>query len=671
MLIFRIFRPDAALYTASVLGLAGVGQVPGQQPGNALVRYVRAADAEFRWTVSETRSKSGARIVGIDMTSQKWREHFWLHRVLLIVPKKIRNPDSALLLISGKKNIDGYAGIFAKLAEQAGAITAVVNGVPKQPLYDGKKEDALIAYTFSQYIETGDETWPLLFPMVKTVVRAMDTVQKFARKELGHDVMRFTLTGASKRGWTTYLTGAVDQRVAAMAPMVFDVLNMKVQTDWSEKVWGKQSEMIRDYTERGLVGKAEDPRMEQIRAWVDPYSYRRQYPQPKLIMLGANDPYWVVDSTRHYFRDLAEPKLIFQMPNAGHDLGGGKDAIETLGAFYQMIADRETLPQFRWRIEGGLNEQATLAISSTKPIQRLELWTAQSSNRDFRPAKWKCKRIKGTGKTEATISIDRPASGWTGYFVTADFKTERGNRYTLSTEARVVPDLLAGEQVDLSNARKPNGDTELRQWLENMVGHHGFSLDEVQIATGLAASEIQTALHRFGIQRYGEATQGDGKTLKVLPYPGGRHPRIGFLDGAINPQRETKVSVFLPWDPRSYVVVDVPEAIWSNLGLTYLAHTHVPTVWSKQGIDLPKLEWNRLADGSFAMSRELPNGIRFGSKVVPRADRVDMEMSLHNGTKEKLTGMRVQNCVMLKDAQGFSAQWNENKVMQKHKSTWV
>ena len=68
--------------------------------------------------------------------------------------------------------------------------------------------------------------------------------------------------------------------------------------------------------------------------------------------------------------------------------------------------------------------------------------------------------------------------------------------------------------------------------------------------------------------------------LKVLPYPGGRHPRIGFLDGAIRPQRETKFSVFLPWDLSQYVVVDLPEAIWMKRGkdreLLYLAHTARP-----------------------------------------------------------------------------------------------
>jgi hypothetical protein len=130
------------------------------------------------------------------------------------------------------------------------------------------------------------------------------------------------------------------------------------------------------------------------------------------------------------------------------------------------------------------------------------------------------------------------------------------------------------------------------------------------------------------------------------------------------PQRETKVSVFAPWADGGYVVVDVPEAIFSNLGLTYLAHTHIPTLWEQQGVTLPRLEWRRHAEGRLTSERVLPNGIAFGAEVKPGADGVRMGLWLHNGTAGKLTGLRVQNCVMLAGATGFAAQTLTNKVLQ-------
>jgi hypothetical protein len=205
--------------------------------------------------------------------------------------------------------------------------------------------------------------------------------------------------------------------------------------------------------------------------------------------------------------------------------------------------------------------------------------------------------------------------------------------------------------------RRATSDDDLRYWLENMATHR-YSPDEMSDVLGLPTNENATAMRRLNIQPR-RASEG----LLVLPYPGGRHPRIGFLDGAVEPQRETKFSVFTPWDAASYVVIDLPEAIFSNLGLIYLAHTHVPTVWSQQGIALPSLEWKRNADGSLESERVLPNRIAFGAKVQPVTNGVRMELWLRNGTDQPLTGLRVQNCVMLKGAAEFNQQTNVNKVL--------
>jgi predicted amidohydrolase len=216
----------------------------------------------------------------------------------------------------------------------------------------------------------------------------------------------------------------------------------------------------------------------------------------------------------------------------------------------------------------------------------------------------------------------------------------------------------------LADYRRPLSETELRFWLENMISFHRFSPGEVSLATGLTLEEIASASRKLQLQEGVVPSRAPSEPLRVLPYPGGRHPRLGFFDGALMPQRETKVSVFAPWDGGGYVVVDVPEAIFSNLGLIYLAHTHIPTLWDLQGTKLLRLEWSRRSDGSLDSERTLPNGVAFGARVRPTPTEVRMELWLRNGSLEGLSGLRVQNCVMLGYAAGFGALTTTNKVFE-------
>jgi len=212
--------------------------------------------------------------------------------------------------------------------------------------------------------------------------------------------------------------------------------------------------------------------------------------------------------------------------------------------------------------------------------------------------------------------------------------------------------------------RPPRDAGDLRYWLENMVGHHGYSVPEVASATGLAESEIRAALGRWKIAPFSIPAARFPSRLRVLPYPGGRHPRLGFFDGAIEPQRETKLSLFTPWDPRSYVVVDVPEAIFTDAGLVYLAHTHIPTVWDQRGTNLARMEWQRRADGVFEFERQLPDGVVFGVQARPETNGLAMRWWMRNGSAVPVRNIRAQVCLMLGRAIGFEGQTATNKVLE-------
>jgi PhoPQ-activated pathogenicity-related protein len=399
--------------------------------------YIAKGDSAFAWREKSRLKTNGVTLARLEMTSQQWRENPWTHSLAVVVPDEIRNPQFAFLFITGSGDGMNNAPMLRTIATRAGCIAAVITDVPNQPLYDGKREDALIAYTISEYLRTKDATWPLLFPMVKSAVRGLDTLAAFAATNGSGRVEKFIVSGASKRGWTTWLTAAADKRVAAIAPMVIDVLNMPEQIAWQRKVYGRDSEQIKDYTERGLTDIFSKPEMAELRGWIDPYSYRALYTMPKLILLGSNDPYWTVDSLRLYWNDLPGPKLIHQTPNAGHDLNGGREAIPTLATWTQMIADGETLPEMKWTFTDGT--PAKFEATASQPIGRALFWTATSTNRDFRRSRWSSRpltpednRVVGSGSA--------PTNGWAAGLIQAEFTSQRGNKAWFCTESKVTPD---------------------------------------------------------------------------------------------------------------------------------------------------------------------------------------------------------------------------------------
>ncbi len=204
---------------------------------------------------------------------------------------------------------------------------------------------------------------------------------------------------------------------------------------------------------------------------------------------------------------------------------------------------------------------------------------------------------------------------------------------------------------------------DLNFWLTNMRRDHRYTWEEISQVTGYSVDKARKLVADANIDT-SPPMPGPAESLRALPYPGGRHPRTGFLEGAMDPQRGTKASIFLPWDPESYVVVDLPEAVFINNRLAFLAHAHIPTMWTEKNRWLENVDWSRSADGGLSRRQTLPNGVTIGSSLRPARNHVDMEVWVQNGSTEELTGLRAMVCVMLKGAGGFDRQTHDNKVLR-------
>lgn len=434
----------------------------------ALDRYVRQPDATYAWSVARESEGQGVKQWVVDLKSQTWRTQkdvnrpVWQHWLTIVKPEKTTAKRALLFIVGGANGREAPQAAEARtlaIANATQSVVAELRMVPNQPLIfhgDGveRTEDDLIAYTWDQYLKTGDETWPARLPMVKSAVRAMDCVQELLASERGGKlaIEKFVVAGGSKRGWTTWCTAAVDPRVEAAIPIVIDVLNVNASMRHHVAAYGAYSLAINDYYQHKIMQRTDHPRLAGLYAIEDPYSYRERLTMPKFIVNSAGDEFFLPDSSQFYFGELKGEKLLRYVPNSNHSLKD-TDAVESIIAFYQTVLSGTPRPKFAWTFEkdGSIRVQ-----SETKPKEVL-LWQATNPDRrDFRLAvigkAYKSQSLIDQGTSTFVANLKAPPKGWTASFVELTFDVGAAFPLKLTTAVRVLPDTLPFADLDPAKA---------------------------------------------------------------------------------------------------------------------------------------------------------------------------------------------------------------------------
>jgi PhoPQ-activated pathogenicity-related protein len=401
-----------------------------------LFSYLAKADEAFRWELRGVTEKPTGKVYDLHLVSQVWQGITWEHQLQVYEPKEVAFGDLMPLLITGGSADDEAQGLGLTVAGLVGARVAVLYHIPNQPLFDDLREDGLISYTWMKYMETGDEDWILLFPMAKAAVRAMDCLEQLAQQQWTTKLRGFVPLGASKRGWTTYLTAiAAPERCLAMVPMVFDILNMPVQLQHQYDFWGHYSPQISEYTDKGVQHLMDSERGFRL-SWInDPYSYRDRMLMPKLIVLGSNDPYWPTDAVNYYYPGLPAPKLLLITPNSGHGLNDLPRVVGSVGAFFRLVARGEPLPKLSCQFDESA-EGLKLSVSADPKPAEARIWVAHAAQRDFGKAQWTEAPLTDAGDT-LTATIARVEGQDTAAYGELVFPVDN-LRLTVSTQPRVM-----------------------------------------------------------------------------------------------------------------------------------------------------------------------------------------------------------------------------------------
>src|ERR687896_202234 len=457
-----------------ILALLAIPLLASEQK-TALDEYVAKPDASYTFEHVATESQSLYTTFFLSMTSQQWRDAsevdrpLWEHELSIAVPLSalLEGNNTAILIIDGGDNDDPPSFTtdeqIVLLSLLSRSVVAVVRQVPNQPLHfldeapRARSEDAILAYSADRFLASCnleatacDWEWPVHLAMTKSAVRAMDTVQRFLLERFFF-IQDFVVTGGSKRGWTTWLTAAIDPRVKAIIPISFDVLNIEPQIDrhWAA-YGGTYSEALADYTELDVFCEAKGTASgRKLREIIDPYEYRDRLTMPKLIINSAGDEFFLPDSSQLYYKDLLGDNRLRYTFNTDHS----QEQVETdilvrAVSWLNDIRQERTPPGYAWKIQND-----TLLVETSGPVKAVLLWQATDAenpeSRDFRletfgPA-WTKQELQPLDEGIYGAALETPAQGaWTAYSIEVVFAEDslfEANQ-VFTTDVVVRPNLL-------------------------------------------------------------------------------------------------------------------------------------------------------------------------------------------------------------------------------------
>lgn len=473
-------RITKSLFSFVALAVLTVGCDSGMMPGEVvpppppppieeklteLDRYIKTPDPAYSWKLVGSEKGSGYTAYFLEMKSGSWRSAaevdrtLWQHFVTIVKPDDL-GPGPAVLLISGGSNggmpPTKASSDLVNMAKVVNTIAVELKQVPNQPLtfanHDGKShtEDGIVAFGWAQVMRSGDATWHARFPMVRAAVHAMDATQEFLKSAEGGSlsVEKFVVAGASKRGWTTWMTGAVDKRVSAIVPIVIDVLNVEKFMVQHIESYGFWANSLYDYYYNRVTEHIGKPELSAMLANEDPYLFRTRLSMPKYLLNATGDQFFLPDGSQNYFADLTGEKYLRYVPNADHSLSGS-DAMESALAYISVLRSDRPRPSFSWTFEGA----DTLRVKTQTTPQKVLLWQASNPKaRDFRVEtlgkKWTSTELSDEGGGTYTAKVAMPAQGYTAFLIELHFPSGQIFPLKFSTQVRVIPEARPFAGID-------------------------------------------------------------------------------------------------------------------------------------------------------------------------------------------------------------------------------
>ncbi len=359
--------------------------------------------------------------VRVEFEGIEWKGKLWKHHATILYSPKCNSRLGAVIAGGyGPKGFKHFAKEFGiKAVAETCVPVLILQDVPNEQF--GLKETELMAYTIAKALETGDPSWHLVYPMAFAYSRAM-TLESIL---VPSHPDRFVLSGGSKRGYTTWIVAAHDDRVAAIAPRSFNGANLTALNETHYRVYGKpvgslavvHEALSRVNSREGLKG--------MLRIY-DPVSYFDELSVPVMVIFGTDDQLSPPGAEQSYAPYYKGPLWFEIVANATHTgLHSSDRAAAAWRAFLAYVSGKSHLPEVDVsvrKVEKGLEVRSRVSSCAGCRILGVLTWYSNVDRlEDLVWNPWQSVNMKPEeGYWEATIPVK---SKYVGIYVEVRFES--------------------------------------------------------------------------------------------------------------------------------------------------------------------------------------------------------------------------------------------------------
>ena len=387
------------------------------------------------------------------LTPEASDQYVWSHQVVIFLHDKLKNSifntSRAIVYLDGvdasaedppiKTENNDLLNLIWDISYDSNVVGVFITRIPPRIKYEGEdsrhSEDDLMAVFWQKYLFEGKNIENTFFaPMAKAAMKCVDAVEDYLQQvgtenQYEND-FKYVITGASKRGWTSWLVAAMDQqRTQAALPVVMSMANIQQHLHRMNRIYNNNWPFTFEWlVRRKLMGEIDSSNYTDLMSIVDPINYDYH---DKLIYLesSTSDEFFLPDDIIDYWNDSPQirHKLFRLVPKSEHSMIGHLKTIREQSAkVVTMINNNQNkeesnliIPNMSFRRD---SNKWTILIENVQKILNVKIYRTENRDQKMRDFRVAALREKKWGDDSYESKDIRPRfHQWTSCAVNSDF----------------------------------------------------------------------------------------------------------------------------------------------------------------------------------------------------------------------------------------------------------